>query len=78
MRPDYIVNAGGIINAAAEVGIPYNPDRAREQTERIYDITGRVIHISKSEEIPTAKAADRLAEERLASVRAVRKIYHLS
>ena len=76
--PDYIVNAGGIINAAAEVRMPYNPDRAREQTERIYDITSRVIHISKSEEIPTAKAADRLAEERVASVRAVRKIYHPS
>ena len=76
--PDYIINAGGIINAAAEVGMAYSPDRAREQTERIYDITGRVIHISKSEEIPTAKAADRLAEERLASVRAVRKLHRPS
>ena len=76
--PDYIINAGGIINAAAEVGMAYNPDRAREQTERIYEIMGRVIQISKNEEIPTAKAADRLAEERLASVRAVRKIYRPS
>ena len=76
--PDYIVNAGGIINAAAEVGMPYNPDRAREQTERIYDIMGQVIHFSKNEEIPTAKAADRLAEARLASVRAVRKLYRPS
>ncbi len=76
--PDYIVNAGGIINAAAEVGMPYNADRAREQTERIYEIMGRVIQLSKKEEIPTAKAADLLAEERLASVRAIRKIYRSS
>ena len=76
--PDYIVNAGGIINAAAEVGMTYNPDRAREQTERIYEIMGRVIQISKNEEIPTAKAADRLAEERLASVRAIRSIHRPS
>ena len=76
--PDYIVNAGGIINAAAEVGMPYNPDRAREQTERIYEIMGQVIHLSKNEEIPTAKAADRLAEARLASVRAIRKLYRPS
>ena len=76
--PDYIVNAGGIINAAAELGMPYNSDRAREQTERIYEIMDRVIQLSKKEEIPTAKAADRLAEERLASVRAIRKIYRSS
>jgi leucine dehydrogenase len=73
--PDYIINAGGIINAAAEVGMAYNPDRAREQTERIYEIMARVIQISKNEEIPTAKAADRMAEERLASVRAIRKLH---
>ena len=76
--PDYVVNAGGIINAAAEVGVTYNPDRAREQTERIYEIMGRIIQVSKDEEIPTAKAADRLAEERIASVRAIRKFYRPS
>ena len=76
--PDYIINAGGIINAAAEVGMTYNPGRAREQTERIYDTIGRVIQVSKSEEIPTAQAADRLAENRLDAVRALRKIYRAS
>lgn len=76
--PDYIINAGGIINAAAEVGMPYNPDRAREQTERIYDTIGRVIQVSKSEELPTAQAADRLAEKRLSAVRAMRRIYRSS
>lgn len=76
--PDYVINAGGIINAAAGVGMPYNPDRAREQTERIYDTIGRVIQVSKSEELPTAQAADRLAEKRLSAVRAMRKIYRSS
>ena len=73
--PDYIVNAGGIINAATEIGTPYDPERAREKTERIYEIMERVIQISKDEEIPTAQAADKLAEKRLGSVRAIRKIY---
>ena len=76
--PDYIINSGGIINAAAEIGMPYNQDRAREKTERIYEIMDRVIQVSKTEEIPTAQAADKLAEERLASVRAIRKIYRES
>jgi leucine dehydrogenase len=56
-----------------EIGTAYHPDRAREKTERIYDTMGRVIQISKEEEIPTARAADRLAEERLASVRAMKR-----
>ena len=73
--PDYIINSGGIINAAAEIGMPYNPDRAREKTERIYEILDQVIQVSKTEEIPTAQAADKLAEKRLASVRAIRKLY---
>jgi len=73
--PDYILNAGGIINVESEVTGQYNPDRAREKTERIYEIMDRVITISKSEEIPTAKAADRLAEDRLDSVRRIRRVY---
>ena len=73
--PDYIINAGGVINASAEIGVPYQPDRAREKTERIYDIVGRVIQKSKSEEIPTARAADLLAEDRIASVRGIKRIY---
>ena len=72
--PDYVVNAGGIINVSAEVGMAYNPEVAREKTERIYEIMERVIHTSKREEIPTALAADHLAEERLASVRGIRNV----
>ena len=72
--PDYVLNAGGIINVSAEVGMAYNADVAREKTERIYEIMERVIHTSKREEIPTFQAADRLAEDRLASVRGVRNM----
>ena len=73
--PDYVVNAGGIINVSAEVGMAYNAEVAREKTERIYEIMERVIHTSKREEIPTFQAADRLAENRLDSVRGVRHMH---
>ena len=76
--PDYILNSGGIINIEAEIGGEYNPDRAREKTERIYEIMEKVIAISKRKEIPTAKAADRLAEDRLKSVRGIRQVYRAS
>jgi leucine dehydrogenase len=73
--PDYVINAGGIINVEAEIGAAYNPERAREKTEHIYNIMGQVIEISKREEIPTAQAADKMAEERIASVRKIKGIY---
>ncbi len=73
--PDYIINAGGIINVSAEIGAAYNPDRAREKTERIYEIMGRVIDISKNQEIPTSQAADRMVEQRLKSVRSIKSLY---
>lgn len=73
--PDYIVNSGGIINVESELGGEYNPERAREKTERIYDIIAQVIAISKREEIPTSKAADRLAEDRLSSVRGIKPMH---
>ena len=73
--PDYIVNAGGIINVEAEMGdAGYSPDRAREKTERIHEIMGSVIRTSQVEEISTAAAAARLAEGRLESVRRIRSM----
>ncbi len=73
--PDYIINAGGIINVACEIGSAYSPDRAEEMTGRIYETMERVLHLASRDEIPTAQAADRLAEERIESVRRVRRIY---
>ena len=73
--PDYIINAGGIINVSCEMDGSYSFDRAREMTERIYETMERVLHIAAREETPTAQAADRLAEERLSSVRRLRGMY---
>ena len=73
--PDFLINAGGIINAAAEIGQPYNPERSRQQTERIYEQMSAVLTTSRKKEISTARAADMLAEARLAEVRRVRRIW---
>ena len=73
--PDFLINAGGIINAAAEIGQQYNPDRSRQQTERIYEQMAAVLTTSSKKEISTARAADLLAERRLASVRGVRHVW---
>ena len=73
--PDFLINAGGIINAAAEIGQPYNPERSRQQTERIYEQMSAVLATARKKEIATARAADMLAEARLAEVRGVRQIW---
>jgi len=63
--PDYVANAGGIINVYYELGGVYDHKRAMERTSRIYDTMLRVIEDSKEKGVSTAVAADALAEERL-------------
>ena len=63
--PDYIVNAGGIIQVACEIEGKCDPRISMEMTERIYDTTERVIRMSIEGDISTSAAADRLARRRL-------------
>ena len=72
--PDYVINAGGIINVASEMDGVYRPERAKELTERIYDTLERVIAISRADDVPTNVAADRMAEHRLREVRALKRL----
>lgn len=72
--PDYVINAGGIINVSAEMGGEYRPQWALEMVRRIYETTERVIHISREEDIPTSIAADRLAESHLIRSRDAKNI----
>ena len=73
--PDYIINAGGVINVSCELRTAYSVERATEMTERIYETMERILHTSSRDEVSTAQAADKLAEERISSVRQVRGIY---
>ncbi|MDM5211761.1 branched-chain amino acid dehydrogenase [Peribacillus sp. RS7] len=66
--PDYVINAGGVINVADEL-LGYNRERALKKVEMVYDTIERVMEIAKRDQIPTYKAADRMAEERIARMR---------
>jgi leucine dehydrogenase len=46
----------------------YNRERAMRMMRTIYYNLGRIFEISKTENVPTYKAADRLAEERITSI----------
>ncbi|PYF03927.1 Glu/Leu/Phe/Val dehydrogenase family protein, partial [Ureibacillus chungkukjangi] len=62
--PDYVINAGGVINVADEL-YGYNRERAMKRVETIYDSIAKIFEISKRDNIPTYLAANRLAEERI-------------
>ena len=71
--PDYVVNAGGVINIAEELR-GYQRDRAWGEIRRIYDTTLAVLETAEAEGITTAAAADRVAERRIAALGDVRLI----
>lgn len=73
--PDYVINAGGIINASCELDGVYRKEQAEHMAQGIYDTTSNVINISKKDQIPTHVAADKLAESRLNKMRAMKKLY---
>ncbi|MBB6444859.1 branched-chain amino acid dehydrogenase [Bacillus benzoevorans] len=66
--PDYVINAGGVINVADELH-GYNRERAMRKVEMIYQQIAKVLEISKRDEIPAHQAADRMAEERIEQMR---------
>jgi len=67
--PDFLINAGGIINCAWERK-GYNRKAALSQTEEIYNTTLRIVKASADLKIPTYLAANQAAEQRIASMRA--------
>jgi len=65
--PDYVVNAGGVIQVADEIG-GFSFERAKLRTEQIFHTTKRILDIAARESVPPAVAADRLAERRMSDI----------
>ena len=68
--PDYVANAGGVINVYSELA-GWDATRARRKAGEIYDTVLGVFEIAKVDGVPTYVAADRLAERRLKAVAAL-------
>jgi leucine dehydrogenase len=65
--PDYAVNAGGLMNVSIEFE-GWNHERALRMTRTIYYNVSRIFQIAERDAIPTWQAADRMAEERIATL----------
>lgn len=70
--PDFLINAGGIINCYSET-LGYNRDLAYSQTENIYNTALEIFKLSASENIPTYLAANNMAESRIAQIAEINK-----
>lgn len=65
--PDYVVNAGGVIQVADELE-GFNFERAKAKASEIFATTGKIFAIADDAGVPPAVAADRLAEQRMSEV----------
>jgi leucine dehydrogenase len=64
--PDYVINAGGIINISHE-GHAYDMERAMAHCARIQDTLSEIFQRAGREGRPTNEVADQMAEERIAA-----------
>jgi leucine dehydrogenase len=71
--PDFICNAGGVINIAEEL-TGYDRARALRNVERIQETTATVLRSAAAEGISTEAAAERVAERRIAAMSGVKLI----
>jgi leucine dehydrogenase len=72
--PDYVINAGGLINVADELE-GYNETRATKRVARIYDSMKKIIAIAKRDCVPTNVAADTLALERIDAISSIERLH---
>ena len=71
--PDYVANAGGLVQVADEAQHPsFDFSRAEAQATRIFDTTLEVLRLADAEGVPPVVAADRTAERRMAEARSGR------
>jgi leucine dehydrogenase len=62
--PDYAANSGGVINGCREL-LGWEASQSAAKVDEIYETVLGIFRVAEKEDIPTYKAADRLAERRL-------------
>ncbi|HEY1627061.1 MAG TPA: Glu/Leu/Phe/Val dehydrogenase dimerization domain-containing protein [Streptosporangiaceae bacterium] len=72
--PDYVVNAGGVIQVADELR-GFDFERASAACEQIFTTTTKIFDIAESDGVPPSVAADRIAQRRMADIGRLRSIY---
>jgi leucine dehydrogenase len=69
--PDYVINAGGLINVADELQ-GYDERRAKSRVQEVYRTLREIFNIARDRHISSSSAADAFAEERIEKISRVR------
>lgn len=72
--PDYVINAGGIINIASELE-GYNEERALQNAGNIYNTITDILSYSEEHNMPAHKASNALAEKRIETIGNIKNKY---
>jgi leucine dehydrogenase len=70
--PDFVVNAGGVINCFDELQ-GYNRERALYLVDSIYHSTKRILEVAETERILPVQAAEKVAEQRISEIGDLRR-----
>jgi leucine dehydrogenase len=71
--PDFLINAGGLINVYHEHLGSYNRKRVLEQVENIYNTCLNILNLAEAEKISSQEAAIKLSEKRIAEIGRIRQ-----
>lgn len=72
--PDYVINAGGLINVYGEM-FDWTAEWSKRKAGEIYGTLLRIFDRAKSDGVPTSIAADRVAETRIMEARHLQRSY---
>jgi leucine dehydrogenase len=72
--PDYVINAGGLINVYGELK-GWSGEQAMRKAGEIYTTLLGLFELAEEEGLPTYRAADRIAELRIAEVGRIQKTW---
>lgn len=72
--PDYVINAGGLINVYSEL-VGWAPERAKRKAGEIHDTLLQIFELARQDGVTTSEAADRVAERRIQHVGQMHRSY---
>lgn len=70
--PDYVINAGGLINVYGELN-DWSPERSKRKAGAIYNTLIRIFERARADDIPPREASDRVAMQRLTDARQLQR-----
>lgn len=72
--PDYVINAGGLMNVASEID-GYDEEKTHRKAEGIYETLLTIFERAAADETATYIASDRIAEERIENIKRLNSIH---